>query len=258
MKRALYRVQYPILAIAILALFFLSSRRHENVFWISLAVAVAIYYVVTNFYFYWALPRRSRDIPSLAVCFLGALLVALATGDREGDANAVTVVAAAAGAFAFLFTAVKTGVPAHVGILVNTESVSAHWNDGVPDVARGNLVAERMRELHLFHKPEFVDGRFGVWPEHFEISQEGSVVWYVKGLPGTRVTIRFDQGYDPFSQPGGAPSQFVALVPDIGLGMTAAGPAIQPGRGVYSVIVERPGAPPVPFVVEGGGSQTKG
>jgi hypothetical protein len=257
MKRALgYRV-YLLLGLALIALFRV-SRPHEEVVWISLAVAIVIYLVVTNSFLHWAVPRRSRHVPSIAVCFLGAFLVSSATFDGEGYRNPAIWVAAFAGAFGFLFAAVKTGVPTHVGILVNTESVSAHRKDGVPDVARGVRIARAMHDLCLFRKDEFVDGSFSVWPEHFEISQEGSVTWYINGLPNTRATIRFDKGFDPFSEPNGDPSVFEAVVPDNGPGIAVAGPVVQPGRGRYSITIERPGGAPRTFEVSGGGSQTKG
>ncbi|HLE69338.1 MAG TPA: hypothetical protein VJH87_06630 [Vicinamibacteria bacterium] len=214
MKRAaLNYLVYLLLLVPALTLLFSLSRPREEVYWISLAAAIITYFVITNSPLRWAVPRRSRDVPSIFICFLGALLVSLATGDPTGGTNAATWLAALAAAFAFLFAAVKTGVPTHVGILMNTESVSAHWNNGVPDVARGARVAERMRHLFLFYDPEFVSGNFGVWPEHFEISPEGSIAWYVRGRPKTRATIRFDQGFDPFSEPGGAPSEFVVPPP---------------------------------------------
>jgi len=259
MKRAaLNQLVYLLLLVPVLILLFFVSRPREEVFWISLAAAIITYLAVTNSFLRWAVPRRSRDVPSVFICFLGALLVSLATGDPAGGANAATWLAAFAGAFGFLFAAVKTGVPTHVGILVNTESVSAHSKDGVPDAARGARVAERMRGLFLFYDPEFVRGNFGVWPEHFEVSQEGSITWYVKGLPQTRVTIRFDQGFDPFTEPGGASSEFVAVVPQDGVGIAVAGPVVQPGRGRYSITVQKPGVAGSTFVVRGGGSQTKG
>jgi hypothetical protein len=110
-------------------------------------------------------------VPSIAVCFLGALLFSLATRDPEGGRILATLVAASIGAFAFLFIAVKTGVPTYVGILVNTGSVSAH--------RKGD-------DLGLFRDPLFVKENFGVWPEHFEVSQEGSIAWYINGPPGTK------------------------------------------------------------------------
>jgi hypothetical protein len=259
MKRALNYDVYLLLAVAVFALFRV-NRHHEELVSISLAVAIVTYLVVTNSSLRWAVPRRSRHVPSIAVCFLGAFLVSSATFDGGGYGNAAIWVAAFAGAFGFLFVAVKTGVPTHAGILVNTESVSAHWRDGVPDAARGGRVAQRMRELSLFHEPRFANGNFGVWPEHFEISQEGSVAWYIRGRAGTRATIRFDQGFDPFSEGGGAPdSVFEAVVPQDGPGIAIAGPVVQPGRGPYSIQIQLPGSPPMdPFIVSGGGSQKKG
>lgn len=259
MKRALNDIIYFLLLSPILAVIFFVSRPREEVFGISLAVAVATYAAISSSPLRWALPRRSRHVPSIFVSFLGALLVSLATLDPQGDTNLATGIAAAfAGAFVFLFAAAKTGVPTHVGILVNTESVSAHWKDGVPDVARGVRIAERMRARLLFYEPEFVKGNFGVWPEHFEVGQEGSVAWYIRGLPGTRVTIRFDRGFDPFSEPNGEPSVFEAVVPDNGPGIAVAGPVVQAGRGAYSITIRKADGGERTFVVEGGGSQTKG
>jgi len=258
MKRVLNEIALlALLALALTGLFLVSRPREELVL-ISLASAFAVYGLLTRFGFRWTLPRRRRHEASITVCFLGALLVSFATRDPEGERLLASWVAALSGAFAFLFAAVKTGVPTHVGILVNTESVSAHWNGIVPDVARGARIAERMRDLALFYKSDFVNGNFGVWPEHFEVSQEGSVTWFVKGLPDTRVTILFSSKFDPFSEPGGAPSQFEAVVPHNGVGIAVAGPVVQPGRGSYSITIQKPGAAPHTFVVEGGGSQKKG
>jgi hypothetical protein len=125
-------------------------------------------------------------VPSIAVCFLGALLFSLATRDPEGGRILATLVAASIGAFAFLFIAVKTGVPTYVGILVNTGSVSAHRKGDDPDAERGARVAQAMYDLGLFRDPLFVKENFGVWPEHFEVSQEGSIAWYINGPPGTK------------------------------------------------------------------------
>jgi len=257
-RAALNQLVYVIFVAPVFVLLFIVSRQREEVFWISLGAAIVTYFLATISPLRWAVPRRSRYVPSIFICFLGALLVSLATLDREGGTNWVTWVAAFTGAFGFLFAAVKTGVPTHVGILVNTESVSAHWRDGAPDRERGVRVAERMRRRFLFYDPEFVRGNFGVWPKHFEVSQEGSITWYVRGLPETRVTIRFDQGFDPFSERDGAPSEFVAIVPHDGVGIAVAGPVVAPGRGPYSITIQRKGAASSTFVVKGGGSQTKG
>lgn len=258
MKRAINDIIYFLLLSPVLIVLFFVSRPREEVFWVSLGVGALTYLIVTNSFLHWAVPRRSRHVPSIFVCFLGALLVSLATGDGESFRNGATWLAGFGGAFVFLYVAVKIGVPTHVGILVNTESVSAHWKDGVPDVARGIRIAERMRARLLFYEPAFVNGNFSVWPEHFEIAQEGSVVWYIKGLPGTRVTIRFDRGFDPFSEPNGEPSVFEAVVPQNGPGIAVAGPVVQSGRGAYSITIRKPDDTERTFTVEGGGSQTKG
>lgn len=258
MTRARNEIVYSLLLSPVLIVLFLVSRPREEVFWISLAVAIVTYLGITKSFLRWAVPRRSRHVPSTAICFLGALLVSLATFEGEGYTNATTWLAAFGGASGFLFAAIKIGVPTHVGILVNTESVSAHWNEGVPDAARGVRVAQSMRKLFLFYEPAFVDGNFGVWPEHFEVAQEGSVAWYIRGLPKTRATIRFDQGFDPFSEPNGEPSKFETVVPDNGPGIAVAGPVVHPGRGAYSITIRKPDGGERTFVVEGGGSQTKG
>lgn len=265
-RAALNQFVYFLLLAPVLILLFFVTRHREEVYWISLGVAIITYVAATKSPLHWAVPRRSREVPSILVCFLGALLVSLATGDPNVEPNWATWLAAFAGAFGFLFAAVKTGVPTHVGILVNTESVSAHSKDGVPDAARGVRIAERMRDRFLFYDADFVKANFGVWPEHFEVASEGSITWYVTGLPETRVTIRFDQKgfrkkrFDPFSEPDGAASEFVAIVPrDGGVGIAVAGPVMRPGRGPYSITIQRKGADAgPPFVVRGGGSQTKG
>jgi hypothetical protein len=184
--------------------------------------------------------------------------VSLATRDPESSRAAATWVAAAIGAFGFLLAAVKSGTPTHVGILVNADSVSAHSKDGVADVERGRRVAGRMFDLGSFFDRGFVDRNFGVWPEHFEISQEGSIAWYIRGKPGTKATIRFDRGFDPFSEPNGEPSVYEAVVPAAGPGIAVAGPVVSPGRGAYSIEIETPGQAARHFIVHGGGSQRKG
>lgn len=258
MKRALNDIVYFLLFSPVLILLFVVNRPRDEVFWISLLVAVVTYFAITSSPLRWAVPRRSRHVPSIVVSFLGAFLVSLATTEG-GFADRMTWIAAFAGAVVFLYVAAKTGVPTHVGILVNTESVSAHWRDGVPDAERGRRIAETMRKLLLFFEPDFVQRNFGVWPEHFEVGQEGSITWYVRGRPGTKATIRFDQGFDPFSEPGGQNSVFEAVVPANGPGIAVAGPVVEPGRGRYTIQIQLPGQQPMdPFVVSGGGSQTKG
>jgi hypothetical protein len=256
MKRALNEIGYfALIALALAGLFRVSYPRWEPLT-ISLASAFVVYGILTRFGFRWTLPRRRRHVPSIAVCFVGALLFSLATRNPEPER---ILVAASIGAFAFLFIAVKTGVPTHVGILVNAGSVSAHrTGDGNFDRERGGRVAQAMYDLGLFRDPLFVAGNFGVWPEHFEVSQEGSIAWYVNGPPGTLATIRFDQGFDPFSEPGGEASQYRALVPDQGPGIAVAGPVVRPSRGAYSIRIERPGDEARVFLVNGGGSQKKG
>jgi hypothetical protein len=256
-RRLNLAIYYGLLGLALIGLSLVSRPRGRFVL-ISLAAAIIIYVIVTHSPLRWTLPRRRRHVPSIAVCFLGALLVSLATRDPSGEGMAVTWVAAALGAFGFLLMAVKSGTPTHVGILVNAESVSAHWNGVVPDVDRGRRVANRMFDLGSFFEPDFVNRNFGVWPEHFEVPQEGSITWYIKGRPGTRATIRFDQGFDPFSEPNGQPSVFEAVVPSDGPGIAVAGPVVEPGRGAYTIQIESPGQPVRAFVVRGGGSQTKG
>jgi hypothetical protein len=257
MKRAVNETLYFGLLGLALAGLYLTSHLREVVL-IAVGAAIGVYVVATVTPLRWALPRRRRHVPSIAVCFLGALLVALATRDPEGQRVAATWVAAVVGAFGFLFAAVKTGVPTHVGILVNTQSVSAHREDGIFDVDRGRRIAQAMYDLGLLRCPAFVDGDFGVWPEHFEISQEGSITWFINGPPGTSATIRFDRGFDPFSEPDGRPSVFHATVPERGPGIAVAGPVVSPGRGAYSIQIETPGQAVRNFIVHGGGSQRKG
>lgn len=257
MTRALNEIGYfALIALALIGLCLVSRPREELVL-ISLASALVVYGILTRFVFRWTLPRRRRHVPSIAVCFLGALLFSLATRNPEGE-RILAVLAASIGAFAFLFVAVKTGVPTHVGILVNVGSVSAHRKGNDPDAERGVKVAQAMYELGLFRDPLFVKENFGVWPEHFEVSQEGSIAWYINGPPGTRATIRFDRGFDPFSEKGGESSEYRALVPADGPGIAVAGPVVRPGRGAYSIRIDRPGDESRTFLVRGGGSQKKG
>jgi hypothetical protein len=116
MKRAMNEIGYFTLVGLTLIGLFLVSRPHWELVPISLASAFVVYGILTRFGFRWTLPRRRRHVPSIAVCFLGALLFSLTTRDPEGERMLAAFVASAIGTF--LFVAVKSGVPTHVGILV--------------------------------------------------------------------------------------------------------------------------------------------
>lgn len=88
-----------------------------------------------------------------------------------------------------------------------------------------------------------------VWPEHFFVSQEGSVSWIFCGVPGTTVQVKFDKdNYDPFrleEERDGTPSEFHGVIPpapsgrpDWACGIMAAGPVVRAGRGQYRIIVD--------------------
>jgi hypothetical protein len=47
-------------------------------------------------------------------------------------------------------------------------------------------------------------------------------------------------------------------VPADGPGIAVAGPVVRPGRGAYSIRIDRPGDESRTFLVRGGGSQKKG
>ncbi|MGH9463128.1 MAG: hypothetical protein ACRD1X_18110 [Vicinamibacteria bacterium] len=248
----------------------------------------------------WALPRRRHHLHSVAVCFIGAFLFATAVMSVVGEptqiASAETlklVLATACGAFAFLYAAVKIGTPTHVGIVVDCEAVSnrrqfkgANGNSNVlsygelkkrldkgekteqilhgataeVDSEEEKTLVNRMNDIGLL----CCRSAPGIWPDHFEVSQEGSVVWYLFGKPGTRVTILFDQGFDPFApsaKRNGNPSWFTGVVPAIGApipGFILAGPIVNPGRGAYRMIVDYPNGRSVERLVHGAGAQRRG
>jgi hypothetical protein len=259
MKRAFHEIVFHSFLVLALIGLGLVSRREYGLFVTSILAALAVYVAVYNSPLRWTMPRRRRHIPAFGVCFMGAFLVSFVTRDLGSDSIYHTVVAAAAGAFAFLYTAVKTGTPTHVGIVVNTESVSSHRDPrGTADVTRGERVADTMYALGLFRDKNLVEAKVGVWPEHFEVSQEGSITWYINGQPDMKAVVRFNKKFDPFAEDGGAPSEFRCVVPAVGPGIIAAGPIVRPGRGPYDIEVTPPGGQPKVITVHGGGSQRKG
>jgi hypothetical protein len=230
---------------------------HWKTIALSLVSAGVIYAAAYFSPLHWTLPRRRRHVPSFAVCFLGAFAVSFLTLDPADEISLRAGIAAASGAFALLYAAVKIGVPTHVGIVVNAESVSSHSRNGAPDAARGQAVARDMLDRGLFDVRKFRAPDAGVWPEHFVVAQEGSVTWFIVGRAGTKATIRFDQGFDPFTEPGGDASVFEGVVPAGSAGVIPAGPVVRPDRGAYTIELQTPGGPKR-ILVHGGESERKG
>jgi hypothetical protein len=253
---------HTLLALALTGIF-VAGRAHRELVVLDIIAALAVYVAVYLSPLRWTMPRRRRHVPSFAVCFLGAFVVTFLTlTPAENAADEITlraVVAALSGAFAFLYAAVKIGVPTHVGVVVNAQSVSSHTRDGAPDFEGGRAVARDLLARGLFDVRKLEAPDVGIWPEHFEVAQEGSITWFIHGRPGTRATIRFDRGFDPFREPGGDESFFVGVVPAGSAAVITAGPVVSPGRGAYSIELEAPGEGEGKRVhVHGGGSQRKG
>jgi hypothetical protein len=246
---------HGLLGLALAAIFYVNPLQWKLIL-LCVAAALVVYTIAYNSPLRWTMPRRRHHVPSFAVCFLGAFAVTFLLRDTDAITRR-TVVAALAGAFAALYTAVKIGVPTHVGIVVNAESASSHSRNGEQAADRGAQVAGYMRRRGLFDVRDFNAENVGVWPEHFEVAQEGSVVWFINGPPGTTATIRFDQGFDPFSQPDGEASVFTGTVSASSPAVIPAGPVVRSGRGAYTIELRPRGGKKV-VMVRGGGSQTKG
>jgi hypothetical protein len=258
--RALSEIAFHALLALALAGIFVAGRAHWEIVVLDIVAALAVYAAVYVSPLRWTMPRRRRHVPSFAVCFLGAFVVSFLTLPAQGDESEITrraLVAALSGAFSFLYAAVKIGVPTHVGVVVNAQSVSSHTRDGAPDFERGRAVARDLFDRGLFDVERLEARDVGVWPEHFEVAQEGSITWFIHGRPGTRATIRFDRGFDPFRERGGEESFFIGVVPTGSAAVITAGPVVSPGRGAYSIELEPPGEKKR-IHVHGGGSQRKG
>jgi len=126
--------------------------------------------------------------------------------------------------------------------------LGAQFEQTTNDLPRAGLLPapDALRALVKRHRPaadgnDLVKGNFGVWPEHFEVSQEGSIAWYINGTAG-------NQGDDPI-RPG------VRLVQREGWGVVGVqGPRAR--RHIPSG--SRAGDESRTFLVRGGGSQKKG
>ena len=202
-------------------------------------------------FLYWNVPRYDPLWPSLLVSLAGCALAGWAVTrvtNRVGISRfGLLFVSGFLGAVLFLYAAVKIGTPGHASVVVVCDGLGVATPSSSPDADELEKWMER-RGLEYEPSPPPATA----WPKHFFVSQEGSVSWLLYGKPGTKVTVKFDRGYDPFSVDPSRQSEFHGFIPfplppNDSLsegrqfpGIIVAGPVVRAGRGAYSISIEYP------------------
>jgi uncharacterized membrane protein YeaQ/YmgE (transglycosylase-associated protein family) len=210
--------------------------------------SVAGYFFSSRFLF-WVVPRRRDFGPSIVAGLTGSFVLGWG-GTRlvrlDGPPEYIFLILLGfAGAILALYASVKIGTPGHATVAVVCNAF------GVPNDGTANINQDRENRLETWmrgRKIDYLNPPPTVWPETFWVSQEGSVSWMLYGEPGTKVTVRFDKGYDPFRSNGDTPSVFRGTIPTpppnwVGQlpGLIVAAPVARAGRGGYRIIVELDG-----------------
>ena len=231
---------------------------------IVFVISVAIYLVLAGPPLHWAIPRNSHIFPGIVLSFVSGLIFSTGLATVLASSDAAVFGAGAIGSAAAVFIAVKVATPFQVSMVINTDRVSnlnrlevgSNRVDSYFELDNGqikpNADGDAVLKQDFAAVTEVVDqnleGRIfdavggqrkdgpNVWPEHFQVTEGGSLSWHLRGPAGTKVVVVFDRGFDPFSPDGGPPSLFSGSIGSDGKGIIVASPTVRPGAGDYSIV----------------------